>query len=73
MKARTDSRYVSELPSGIIKNPLLPIAGADLFVNDVVYLDWDMVFPAYDNTRNFFGVVAAKGIKGQPVLVAGAE
>lgn len=72
-KMRTDSRYVAELPSGIIKNPQIYIAGVDLQINDVVYLVGDIVYPMYDNTHNVCGVVAARGIKGRPVLVAGGE
>ena len=67
---RPDRRYVAELPSGFIRNPKLHIAGDDFQVNDVVYLDEDTVFPMYDENEKLYGVIAAKGVKGMPVLVA---
>ena len=67
---RHDNRYVAELPSGFIKNPKLHIAGDDFGVNDVVYLDGDTVFPMCDGSKDVYGVIAAKGVKGSPVLVA---
>jgi len=67
---RKDNRYVIELLSGILKNPQLHIAGDDFDVNDVVWLDGDTVMPVYDRTKEIYGVIAAKGIKGKPVLVA---
>ena len=67
---RPDRRYVVELPSGFIRNPKLHIAGDDFQVNDVVYLAGDTVFPVYDGSKDVYGVIAAKGVKGSPVLVA---
>ena len=57
---RKDNRYVVELPSGLIKNPQLHIAGDGFDVNDVVWLDSDTVRPVYDNAKEIYGVIAAK-------------
>ena len=67
---RKDKRYVSELPSGILKNPQIHIAGDDFNVNDVVWLDGDTVMPMYNQTQSIYGIIAAIGVKGKPVLVA---
>lgn len=69
---RKDNRYVVELPSGVIKNPQLHIAGDDFDVNDVVWLDKtnNVVMPMYDNTHDVYGIVAAIGKKGKNVLIA---
>ncbi len=65
-----DNRWVAELPTGRIKYPRMPIAGEDLFVNDVVHSVGDAVYPVYDDSHVVYGIVAANGIKGQNVLVA---
>jgi hypothetical protein len=70
---RNDCRYVVELPSGIIKNPKLYIAGDDFQVNDVVRLDGDTVYPMFNESQAMCGVVAARGIKGGRVLIACLE
>ena len=62
---RTDQRYVAELPSGIVKNPQLHIAGTDLWPNDVVWLDGDTVYPMYDESHDMYGVVT--GCKMKPM------
>ena len=70
MNRPDDQRHVAELPSGIIKNPQTKLAGADLFVNDVVYLKENTVYPMYDNSEKMYGVVAANGVPGRLVLIA---
>ena len=67
---RKDNRYVAELQSGIIKKPKLKIAGDDLSVNDVVWLDGETVRPMFDESVEMYGVVAANALKGGWVLVA---
>ncbi len=67
---RPDDRYVAELPSGLIKNPKLHNAGEDFWVNDVVWLDDNIVRPLYDESHEMYGVVAAGGVKGGKVMVA---
>jgi len=69
---RKDDRWCVELPSGFIKNPVFPVASCDFDVNDCVYLKEDMVYPMFSDEFQMYGVVAAKGIKGKPVLVATA-
>lgn len=59
-----------ELPSGSLMRPKMHIAGVDLWVNDVVWLDGDSVYPMCDDTHDMYGVVAANGILGGMVLVA---
>lgn len=70
---RADNRYVSELPSGIIKNPVLKLAGDDLSVNDVVVLSNDVAMPMYSENQTMYGVVAVKVKKGDMVLLAASE
>jgi hypothetical protein len=68
-----DKKIKYELPSGIIKAPLILMAGEDLQVNDVVWHNRDAVFALrqkHKNNRPIFGVVAANSVKGKPVLVA---
>ena len=67
---RKDNRYVVELQSGLIKNPQLKTAGDDLSVNDVVWLDGEVVMPMFDRGVEMYGVVAANAVKGEKVLVA---
>ena len=67
---RKDDRWYAELPSGIIKNPKLHIAGDDFDVNDVVYLEGDTVYPMYDDSHELYGIIACRGVKGKEVLVA---
>ena len=67
---RPDNRYVAELPSGIIKNPRMCVAGVDLFVNDVVWEDKGTVYPMFDESREMYGVVAARMSKGKTGLIA---
>ncbi len=67
---RKDKRYVVELPSGLIKFPVLPIAGDDFDVNDVVFIKDDVVYPMMSESEEMYGIVAAKGLKGKPILVA---
>uniref|UniRef100_A0A6H1ZNQ0 Uncharacterized protein n=1 Tax=viral metagenome TaxID=1070528 RepID=A0A6H1ZNQ0_9ZZZZ len=67
---RKDNRYVAELPSGYIKNPQLPLAGDDFCVNDVVYIVDNTVYPMFNDEKPMYGIVAARGVKGKPVLVA---
>ena len=63
-------RYKVELPSGIIKNPVLKTAGCDFKVNDVVVKEGEIVFPMYREDQKMYGIVAARGIKGGQVLIA---
>jgi hypothetical protein len=67
---RRDGRYFVELPSGLVRDPRLLVAGDDFQVNDVVRLDGDTVYPMLDDSREFFGVVLANAYKGGRVLVA---
>lgn len=67
---RPDSRYVVELPSGILKNPQLHMAGVDFMVNDVVILNGETVMPMYSEDQEMYGICAARGIKGNKVLIA---
>ena len=70
---RNDNRYVAELPSGIIKHPAICVAGTDLRVNDVVYFERGVVFPLFDDSHDMYGVVATKGVKDKPILIATRE
>ena len=65
-----DKRYVAELPSGIIKKPVLRVAACDLWVNDVVYIKDEQVYPMYDESQEMYGVVAANQVAGRRVVVA---
>lgn len=67
---RKDNRYVVEPPSGILRNPQLKEAGDDFDVNDVVWLDGDIVKPMFDRSVDLYGVVAASAKKGGEVLIA---
>jgi hypothetical protein len=58
------------MPSGLVKNPQMSIAGVDLWVNDVVWLDNNIVYPMFDESHKMHGVVLARGIKGKNVLIA---
>lgn len=63
-------RYRATLPTGIIKHPKTVMAGCDFEVNDVVVRDGDTVYPMYSEDQKMYGVCAARGIKGKPVLLA---
>lgn len=67
---REDDRWVSELPSGIIKNPVLLLAACEFSVNDVVWNDNGVCYPVYDGSRDIFGIVASPQKAGRRVLIA---
>ncbi len=63
VKDRPDERYRVNLPSGIVLNPQLHMAGADLWPNDVVWLDNGALYPMYDDAHEMYGIVLGKEIK----------
>ena len=67
-----DSRYRTQVPSGIVKNPKLHTAGVDLWPDDVVWLDADTIYPMYDDSHEMYGVVLGRAVKpaGATTLVA---
>ena len=70
---RKDSGWFVELPSGIIKNPVMKEAAIDLNVNDCVYLKGDKVYPMFSGANKLYGIVAVNAAEGKLVLVASTD